>query len=92
MDPRVVRFLTRHQYGISELLCPLEEKVRMIEDAISTGSKLEISYLEPRDEKSQWLIEPKRVGRMEKDGRAFIGVESEDNVFRVDWILGMRAR
>jgi ATP-dependent exoDNAse (exonuclease V) alpha subunit len=96
MDWKVVRFLTKYQYGLSEKKLSLDEKVRMIEAAIKGRSRLDIVYLKSNDEKSRRTIEPKRVGKMEYMGRPYTGIEAychkrkEDRIFRVDKILEMK--
>lgn len=96
-DRRVVEFLTRYQYGISEGRVPLEEKIRIIEAAIQSGSHLEITYLKKSDEKTHRRIKPYRVGEMSYENKPFIGVQAyclnrnEDRTFRVDRILEIAA-
>lgn len=97
MDWKVVKFLTKYQYGLSEKKLSTKEKISIIEDAIKNRAKLDIVYLKSNDEKSKRTIEPRRVGQMEYHGRPYVGVEAychkrkEDRIFRVDRILEMRA-
>ena len=96
MDWRVVDFLTRYQYEISEEKMPLEEKVAFLENAIREKQKLEIVYLKKSDAKSRRIIEPLYVGDMEYEGWSFLGLEAychsrkERRNFRVDRILEMK--
>ena len=96
MDWGVVRFLTNYQYDLSEKKMPLEEKLRMIKEAIKKRQKLEIVYLKSKDEKSKRVILPRKVGRMEYQGYEFPGVlafcfkRGEERVFRVDRILEIK--
>ena len=93
MDWRVVNFLTKFQYDISEKKLSLKEKIHLIENAIKTKSKINITYLKSNDQKSKRVIIPKIVGEMEYLGKSYLGVEGycfkrEDNrKFRVDKIL-----
>lgn len=96
MDWKVVNFITRYQYKLSDKRCSLEDKVRIIQGAIENESKLSIIYLKRNDEKSKRVIQPKVVGEMEYLGRSYIGVEGfcfarqADRVFRVDRILELK--
>jgi len=95
MDWRVVKFVTRFQYQKSEDLLPLEEKIKILEEAIKNQQEVEITYLKASDEKSKRIIKPFKIGQMEYQGREFLGVEAydekrqEERVFRVDRILEM---
>jgi ATP-dependent DNA helicase PIF1 len=96
MDWRVVDFLTRYQYQISEDKMPLEEKVDFLKKAIEEKQRLEIIYLKKSDEKSRRIIEPLYVGELSYEGRPFLGLEAfchsrkEHRNFRVDRILEMK--
>ena len=93
MDWKVVDFLTKYQYGLSDKKYPLKHKIEIIKNAIKNKSKLEIIYLKSSDIKTKRTISPKRIGDMEYQGKGYLGVEAychlrEDNrVFRVDRIL-----
>lgn len=95
MDWRIVDFLTKYQYRLSERDMPLDEKLSLINRAIESNLQLEIIYLKPNDEKSRRVIRPYRVGEHSYQGKQFIGVSAyctrrkEDRVFRVDRILRM---
>lgn len=95
IDWRVIQFVTKYQYKISEKNIPLEKKMEMIEEAIKEKKKLKIVYLKTRDVKSKRFISPSYVGELEYEGVPFLGVEAfchtrgEDRVFRVDRILEM---
>lgn len=92
-DWRIVKFLTRYQYKLSERDMPIEEKVRIINQAIREDAHLEILYLKPNDEKTRRVIKPRIVGEQQYLGKPFIGVlayctnRKEERVFRVDRIL-----
>lgn len=96
MDWRIIDFLTKYQYQLSEEKMPLEEKVDFIKEAISENGKLEIVYLKSRDEKSKRVIQPQFVGKLQYKDKAFLGVEAycflrkEVRNFRVDRILEMK--
>lgn len=93
MDWRIVKFLTQYQYALSEKKCCLEEKIKIIENAIKNKSKLDIVYLRNNDEKSKRTILPKRIGQMEYLGKAFFGMEAycfsrqQNRTFKVERIL-----
>ena len=93
MDRAIVDFITKYQYKISERDLPVEEKVKIINQAIAKNNPLRITYLKPNDEKSDRIINPLRVGEMTYLDKPFLGVEAfccdrkDTRVFRVDRIL-----
>lgn len=93
VDWRIVNFLTRYQYQISEQNIPFEEKVKILKDAIRNKRRLKITYLKAQDVKSNRVIEPLTVGDMEYLGKMFPGVRcycharKEERTFRIDRIL-----
>ena len=95
MDWKVVDFLTKHKYKLSEKAMPKDEKVKMIQKAIDEKKNLKIVYLKSSDEKSKRVIRPEFVGQLEYNGKPFLGVEAfcmerkDRRVFRVDRILEM---
>ncbi len=95
VDYRVMNFLTEYHYERSEKKSPLDEKVRVIEDAILNGNCLAITYLKANDERSCRVIEPHKIGEVEYSGVMFLGVNARcllrksDRIFRVDRILKM---
>ena len=97
VDWKIVRFMTGFQYGISDRLLPLADKVAMIQEAIRGKHRLSITYLKDKDEKSRRDITPTKVGEMEYKEKRFLGVQAychsqkSDRVFRVDRILEMEA-
>lgn len=97
MDWRVVKFLTELQYARAGRLCPREDRIRAIEEAIRNRQNLEIVYLKAKDEKSRRKIRPLFVGDMEHNGRPFIGLRAycltrrEERTFNVNKILEILA-
>lgn len=95
-DWRIVRFLTRFQYKIAEKEMPVDEKIKIIDQAIKDNKRLEIVYLKPNDEKSRRVIRPIEVGEQNFQGKPFLGVKAycekrdEERVFRIDRILQMK--
>jgi ATP-dependent DNA helicase PIF1 len=93
MDYKVVNFVTRYQYKQSEFRCSLEEKIRIIKQAIKDNRDLELTYLKTSDEKSRRTIKPTHIGEIEYSGKSFLGVKAfclkrnDERVFRVDRIL-----
>lgn len=96
MDWRIVKFMTRYQYDISEKNCSLDDKKKILKDAARHKKLVDILYLKANDEKSRRTIEPQRIGEMEYQGKRFWGVEGycskrrETRVFRLDRILEMK--
>ena len=95
-DWRIVRFLTRFQYKIAEKEMSVDEKIKIIDQAIKNNNRLEIVYLKPNDEKSRRVIRPIEVGEQNFQGKPFLGVKAycekrnEERVFRIDRILQMK--
>jgi len=95
-DWRIVKFLTRYQYSLSERDIPFDEKLNIIKQAIKRNLLLEILYLKASDEKTRRIIKPRNVGKKTYMDRPFIGIEAycmkrkEDRIFRVDRILKMK--
>ncbi len=95
-DWRIVRYVTGHQYGASELAMPLAEKIKLIEQAIEDGSLLEMTYLKAADEKSRRTVRPVAVGDCSYMNKTFKGLEAHclergaSRVFRVDRILELK--
>ena len=93
VDWKIVDFVTKYQYKISDREVPLEEKIKIIQGAIKTGATLRITYLKSNDEKSKRTIKPVKVGEMTYLDKVFTGVEADcllrkdKRVFRVDRIL-----
>lgn len=96
MDWRIVNFITKYQYKLSEKRCSLDEKMKIIQNAIKNKSKLDIVYLKSQDEKSKRIIQPISAGKMEYMGKPYFGVEGfcserqDVRVFRVDKILELK--
>ncbi|MEK9132828.1 MAG: AAA family ATPase [Patescibacteria group bacterium] len=96
LDWRVQKFLTSFQYAISEKALPLEQKVKIIQDAVDRELELEILYLKAKDIKSRRIIKPRGVGQFDYNGKLFLGMEAwcclrkRERVFRVDRILEIR--
>jgi ATP-dependent DNA helicase PIF1 len=96
MDWRIVKFVTRYQYQISEAKLSLNDKIRLIEKAISERQKLQITYLKASDVKSVRTFQPDEVGEMTYLDKKFIGVSGfdylrqEERVFKVERILEMK--
>ncbi len=93
IDWRIVRFATDYQYRISDRLCSLDDKIKLIEEAIKSRKKLKIVYLKNNDTKSIRVITPHTVGEMEYLGKKYIGLEAFCHIrngartFRIDRIL-----
>lgn len=96
MDWRIVQFTTAYQYRHAETQCPLNEKRKILEQAVKNKHLMDIVYLKSGDEKSRRSILPKRIGRMEYQGKTYLGLEAycfnrkDTRVFRVDRILEIK--
>lgn len=97
MDWKIVNFLTKYQYQLSDKKCSFDDKVSIIKEAITKNASLQITYLKSSDVKSKRIIQPKKIGIMDYMGKEYMGVEAychlrkDDRVFRVDRILEISA-
>lgn len=98
LDWKVVKFMTKFQYGISEKNLSLEEKVNLIKKTIAEEGSLEITYLKGNDEKSKRMVKPEFVGEMEYMDKTYLGLRGfdskrgEERTFRVDRILEIKVK
>jgi len=96
MDWRVVKFLTGHQYKLSDRALPLSEKILLINEAIAGGKNLELTYLKATDEKSRRVVKPFSLGNKLYRDTEFLGLDcfclerKSPRVFRVDRILELK--
>ena len=96
MDWRVVKFLTSHQYKLSDRALPLADKILLINSAIDGGGNLELTYLKTTDEKSRRIVKPFSLGNKVYMDTEFLGLDcfcferKERRVFRVDRILELK--
>ena len=96
MDWRVVKFITSHQYKLSERALPLADKILLITEAITGGKNLEITYLKATDEKSRRIVKPFSLGNKVYMDTEFLGLDcfcfdrKGARVFRVDRILELK--
>ncbi|MBC7319046.1 AAA family ATPase [bacterium] len=96
LDRRIVEFLTKFQYQLSEERIPLEEKISIIKQAIEEDANLFITYLKPNDEKSKRIIKPLEIGEFSYNGKIFLGVAGycysrrANRTFRIDRILELQ--
>jgi hypothetical protein len=92
-DWRVADFLTRFQYRKADERMGIDEKRRVIEDAMKRGLNLEILYLRPDDTRSRRTIRPISIEEMEYRGKVFEGLKAycslrkDERTFRIDRIL-----
>ncbi|MEQ1890822.1 MAG: AAA family ATPase [Alphaproteobacteria bacterium] len=92
-DYRIFSFLTGYQYRKAELELSLEDKVALIQRAISGKAGMNMVYLKANDTKSVREIVPRQVGPQTYKGKSFTGMTAfclqhqEDRTFRVDRIL-----
>ncbi len=92
-DWRVSDFLTKFQYRKADQRSSLDDRRRIIRDALTRGINLEIIYLKPDDTKSRRVVRPISIEEMEYRGKAFEGLRAycylrkEERSFRIDRIL-----
>ena len=98
MNWKAAKFLTNWDWKRAEKKMSVEDKVKVIEDAISNDREIEILYLKTSGKKEWRKIKPYYVGNMEYSGKNFIGVRAfcykrgEDRTFRVDRILEIKKK
>jgi len=96
LDWAVVRYLTRCQYRQAAKSQSLEDKLRILKEAIRRRQPLEMVYLKGSDVKSRRTVKPLHLGEMEYAGRPFLGLEAwclkrrDRRVFNVEKILSLR--
>ncbi len=95
-DPRIYKFLTSHAYQKASENLSLEDKLLMIEQAIKSDQKLEMTYLKSNDTKSKRVIIPLTVGEETYLGNKFTGMlayctkRRDERMFNVARILELK--
>jgi ATP-dependent exoDNAse (exonuclease V) alpha subunit len=95
-DHKVVKFLTNWQYVLAGKKCSLEERIKLIEQAIEEKRSLNMVYLKSNDEKSSRIIHPIFIGPMEFKSKQYTGMKAyctkakEERLFNVDRILELK--
>ena len=95
-DPRIYKFLTSHAYKKAAELLSFDEKLAMIEKAVASKQKLEMTYLKSNDTKSKRVILPLTVGEESYQGKNFPGMlayctkRKEERMFNVARILDLK--
>ena len=93
VDWKIVNFLTKYRYKLSEKEMSLEDKTDLISRVIKKGGEIEILYLKTNDEKSTRVVKPISIGEFDYNGKKFFGVigfcrkRGEERVFKVERIL-----
>ena len=96
LDRRIVKFLTHFQYKNANRALPVEEKISMIERAITNKEEIEIVYLKSTDVKSKRKVIPLWIGKMEYASKKFIGLKAfckmreQERHFNVEKILDIK--
>ena len=92
-DFRIQKFFTERQY--SKQAWTEEDKVHIIQKAISKGLDLKIVYLKANDIKTERTVAPLQTGTEDYQGhsffamRAFCRLRKSERVFRMDRILNL---
>ncbi len=96
IDKHIVDFVTECHFTKAEKLLSLEDKKKKLKLAIKKGQRVKITYLKGSDERSERVIQPIKVGKMEYLGEEYIGVRAHcevsdmKRIFRVRNILAMK--
>lgn len=95
-DPRIYKFLTSHAYKKASETLTFENKLIMLEEAVKTSKKLQITYLKANDTKSKRVIVPLTVGEEDYQGKKFSGIlayctkRKEKRMFNIARILELK--
>ncbi len=95
-DPRIYKFLTSHTYKKAAETLSFNDKLTIIEQAITAEQKLEMIYLKANDTKSKRMIVPLTVGEEHYQGKNFPGMLAyctklnEERMFNVARILNLK--
>ncbi len=95
VDPQVARFFIDYQYKLAQKKFPLEEKKKIIADAIAEEQTLEILYLKDNNQRNRRKIIPKHLRSIEHQGEKMLGVEAfcldrqSHWIFRLNGILAI---
>src|SRR3989338_2460127 len=88
-------YFVSFQYKLEKKEKPIEEKMKLIRQAIEAKKKLKMTYLKTNDERSERYILPEYLGELTYQGKSFLWVEGycfqrkDKRVFRVDRILDL---
>jgi ATP-dependent DNA helicase PIF1 len=96
-DYRIYKFLTQYQYDKAAKLLSHDDKVTMIQQAITEKKNLKMTYLKANDSKSERIITPLSVRNENYQGKTFPGMRAfctsgkEERMFHVGRILELEA-
>ena len=94
MDYRIVRFL--RELKLRESGLEMDERIRLIEEAIENGNYIEMVYLKGSNERTHRVVRPISLGTESFRGREFLGMwayctmRRSERMFRVDRIISLR--
>ena len=92
-DWRIYQFLTRHAYKKAENSLPMDDRLALIQQAITYKNCLEMVYLKARDVRATRVIQPLHIGEETYQGKPFLGMlayctsRQEERMFNVARIL-----
>ncbi len=93
---KAASFITQKEYEKASYKLSVEEKIKLIEKAITEGKLLEIEYMKSNGKKTKRVIMPMFVGKMNYGDKEYTGLKAhcfkrnEVRNFRIDRILSMR--
>lgn len=91
----VQKFITQHQYKLSQRQWPESVKKEVLEEVIRSNQLVKIKYLKGKDELTSRVIQPLTVEEMKFKGHKFTGViamcqlRKSERVFNVQRILDL---
>lgn len=93
IEHTVQKFITQHQYKLSQRQWPESVKKEVLEEVIRSNQLVKIKYLKGKDDLQTRVIQPLTVEAIQFKGQKFIGVialcplRKADQVFNVQRIL-----
>ena len=91
-DFRIHKYFSDRKIEVANRRMPVSEKIRLIQNAIDSGSDLEIRYLKRNNVESRHIVSPTNVGEFSYEGASYQGMRAKCSAagkslnFRIDRI------
>lgn len=95
-DPSIHKFLNNQAYKSAEKKLPFQKKISILQEAMTTQSSLEMTYLKADGTKFTKKMTPLKVGEATYQGKRFPGVlarclsQKEDQLYNASRILDLK--
>ncbi|PCH57175.1 MAG: AAA family ATPase [Legionellales bacterium] len=83
-DYRISRFLTNYQYEKSARTLSVEAKVEIIKQALKDKTKLDMTYLQTNNTRSQRIVIPRTIGTANYQNQEFTGLRAFCNTLKAE--------